>query len=228
MATEAERIRQEIASTRAELAQDVERLAQQTSPRPLATRVMSRLRRVRESALGPAEQAASTVADQLHRAGDSAAGMVHDVGETLQQTPRKVARATEGSPVGVGLIAFGGGMLAAALIPETEAERRAAHQVAERVGPIVAPLREAGQAVADDIREAVGEAGEQLRTAATQAAGHVQSVAAEGVAEVRSAASRGVSETASATRDAASGASDVLHEASDRARATIEQARRET
>lgn len=228
MATKAERIRQEIASTRAELARDVERLAHQTDPRPLAARVMSRLRRVKDRTIGPAEQAASTVADQLHRAGDSAAGMVHDVGETLQQTPRKVARATEGSPIGVGLIAFGGGMLAAALIPETEAERRAAHQLSEHVGPIVAPLREAGHAVAGDIRDAVGEAGEQVRTAAVEAAGHVQSVAADGVAEVRSAASRGVSDTASATSDARSAATDVMYEAPDRARATIEQIRRDT
>ena len=205
MATEAERIRQEIAATRAELARDVDRLAQHSAPRGLTGWVTSRLRTVKDHTIGSSERAASTVAgaasglaEGLHHAGEGAAETLHEVGEALQQAPRQVARATQGSPIGVGLIAFGGGMLAAALIPETEAERRVAREVAEHAGPIVAPLREGGRAVGADVREAVGAAGDQVRTVAAEAVGHVQSVAAEGVEEVRTAASDGVSDVRAA------------------------------
>ena len=189
---------------------------------------MSRLRKLKDRAIGTSEQAASAVADaatgatdrlqegagsvahRLQRAGESAAEKLHDVGETLQQTPRQVARATQGSPTGVGLIAFGSGMLAAALIPETETERRAVHQLSEHAGPIVAPLQEAGRAVAADIRDTVEAAGEQvcgwLRsrqrvmfspwrpmawprcTAASGGASDVRTAVSGGVDDVRSAA----------------------------------------
>jgi hypothetical protein len=225
MATEAERIRHEIATTRTELARnverlarDVERLAHQSDPGRPVGRFGSFLRRVKDRTMGSSERAASTVADaasdvtgrlqevgggvadRLHHAGQSAAETLHDVGHSVQQAAQKVTRDGQGSPVGVGLIAFGGGMLAAALIPETDAERRAAQELSERAGPIVEPLREAGRALAGDVGESVGAAGEHVRAAAAEGAAHVQSVASDGVAEVRTVASEGMADMRTAVQ----------------------------
>jgi hypothetical protein len=250
MAKEIERVRQEIASTRADLARDVDRLAHETAPGRLTGRLTRGLRSLKNRTIGTSERAAATVtatasdavdrlhsagegvadrlhsagesvADRLHSAGESAAGVLHDAGTSLQQAPRKVAQATQGSPIGVGLIAFGTGMLAAALVPETEAERRAAQQVAEHVGPVVAPLQEAGRALASDIGDTVAAAGGEVRTAAADAATHVQAVARQGAHEVGASAAAGAADVRTA-------AADALHETSDRAHTIAEQVRRDS
>jgi hypothetical protein len=238
MATEIERVRQEIATSRADLARDVDRLAHETTPGRLAGRITRGLRSLKNRTIGTSERAATTVTaaasdavdrlhsasesavDRLHHAGESAAGVLHDAGESLQRAPKKVAQATQGSPIGVGLIAFGAGMLAAALVPETEAERRAAQQVAEYAGPVVAPLEPAGRALASDVRDTVSAAGEQVRTAAVEAATHVQAAAREGAHEVGASAAAGASGLRSA-------AGDAVHDASDRAQTIAEQVRRD-
>ena len=238
MATEIERVRQEIATSRADLARDVDRLAHETAPGRLTGRITRGLRSLKNRTIGTSERAAATVSatasdavdrlhsagesavDRLHQAGESAAGVLHDAGESLQKAPKKVAEATQGSPIGVGLIAFGAGMLAAALVPETEAERRAAQQVAEYAGPALAPLEPAGRALASDVRDTVAAAGEEVRAAAVEAATHVQAAAREGAHEVGASAAAGASELRSAAGDAA-------HAASDRAQTIAEQVRRD-
>jgi len=249
MATEIERVRQEIATSRADLARDVDRLAHETAPGRLTGRITRGLRSLKNRTIGTSERAAATVTpaasdavdrlhgagetavdrlhsagesavDRLHQAGESAAGVLHDAGESLQKAPKKVAEATQGSPIGVGLIAFGAGMLAAALVPETEAERRAAQQVAEYAGPALAPLEPAGRALASDVRDTVAAAGEEVRAAAVEAATHVQAAAREGAHEVGASAAAGASELRSAAGDAA-------HTASDRAQTIAEQVRRD-
>ena len=137
-----------------------------------ASDAVDRLHSAGESAVDRLHQAGESAVDRIHSASESAvasaAGVLHDAGELLQQAPRKVAQATQGSPIGVGLIAFGAGMLAAALVPETEAERRAAQQVAEYAGPALAPLQPVGQALASDVRDTVAAAGEEVRAAAVE------------------------------------------------------------
>ena len=57
---------------------------------------------------------------------DSTQDAVGHAGEAVADAPRKVASATQGNPVAVGLIAFGVGLLAASLIPASRPEQRAA------------------------------------------------------------------------------------------------------
>jgi hypothetical protein len=226
MATETDRIRREIAATRAEAARDVERLARRTN----AGRVGSFLRKVKDRTMGSSKRVTSTVADaasevtdrlsdaaggvseRLHRAGESAGETLHEVGDSVRQAAHKATHPEQGSPIGVGLIAFGGGLLAAALIPETEAERRAVHHLSERAGPILEPLREAGRSVAGDLRETVGATGEHVQAAAVEAVGHVRSAAADGAAKVGAAASEGVADVRTAVQ---TGVDDVRTAAGD-------------
>ncbi len=177
MATEADRVRHEIETTRHELARDVDRLAERVSPgRNLRRRmegIKGGMRSVKDRIIGVSESAAATVGDAASDVGATVKDAASDVGATVKdaasdvggtvkdvaagvaQTPKQLARATQGNPVAVGLIAFGGGLLAATLVPETEAERRAAKQLAENMAPLVEPLQEAGRAFVADVRDSV-------------------------------------------------------------------------
>jgi hypothetical protein len=178
-------VSQEIAATRAELARDVDRLARRASPRRLLARFTGGLRTAKDRTVRTSEDAASTLAD----ASAGFADRLHGVGDAVRQAPTTVARATGDSPIGVGLMAFGGGVLAAALIPESQAERRAAHELSRQARPTMVPVQQAGQALAADVRQTIEAAGEQIKAAADDAAGHIRSAAEQGGAAVRAAAS---------------------------------------
>jgi hypothetical protein len=192
---------QEIEATRAELARDVDRLALRADPRRWLGRVMGSARSAKDRTIKASEETASALAD----ASSGLAHRAHDVGDALRQAPGTVARATGENPVGVGLIAFGGGVLAAALIPETGAERRAVHQLSQQAGPAVEPIRASGQALASDVGQTIGAASEHVRAAAVDAADHVRSAAAQGAAGVRAAANEAMGQSATDARDISRG-----------------------
>jgi hypothetical protein len=209
MATETDRIKAEIEATRKDLARDVDRLTEQASPGRLAGRPLERLRSgvtsLTERVMGASSEAASTVAGAV---GDAAS----DAGAAVAKGPKKLAGIAKGSPVAVGVIAFGGGLLAAALLRESDAERRAVRQLAETLGPAVEPLQQAGLALAGDVRATVESAAGEVRTAAVVAAAGIGAAAAAGATDVRDTA--------------VGAASHTLQDASDRSRALIEQTRR--
>jgi hypothetical protein len=105
MATQPEVIRTQIASTREDLAHDIDRLADRTSPRRIVRRRWDSMR-------------------------ERVMGAPREVTTTVREAPEAVARTTQGNPVAAGLIAFGAGLLAASLLPETDAE--AASTTAQR------------------------------------------------------------------------------------------------
>jgi Protein of unknown function (DUF3618) len=229
MATEADRVRHEIETTRHELARDVDRLADRVSPsRNLRRRmegIKGGMRSIKDRVIGASESAATTVGDAAADVGATVKDAATDVGGTVKdvaagvaQTPKQLARATQGNPVAVGLIAFGGGLLAATLVPETEAERRAVKQLGENMAPLVEPLQEAGRAFAADVRDSVEAGVAEVRTVAGDAAEQVRAVATEGAAELRSAATGAVT-------DARDAATHTIHEVTEPGPAITEQRR---
>ena len=206
MASEADRLKRGIDATRQELVRDVGRLTEQAQhPAQLARRELGRvragLRSVKERVMGASEQAASTVAEAAS-----------DLPATVRAAPRKIADATSGSPVAVGIIAFGAGLLAAALIPESDAEREAVKRLSDNIGPMTEPLQQAGRALADDVRTSVEAAADELKSSAADAAANVGTAAAAGAAEVRTAATEAAAHT--------------LHEGAMHGQSVIEQSRR--
>jgi hypothetical protein len=196
MAEEPDRIRDEIEDTRAELARDVDRLADKTSPGRVAQRrwtavkekVMGTPRHAAggsrpmadttRSAVGTVQDAASRAGDKVSetasRAGDKAGETAQDVADTVREAPRKVARQTQGNPIAAGVIAFGVGLLAASLIPTTEAEKRAGQQLRENIDELPdevrEPLRESAQQLKDDVSGTVQDAAYQVKDTAAAAA----------------------------------------------------------
>jgi len=199
MAEEPDRIRDDIEVTRAQLAADVDRLADKTSPSRVAQRGWStakaKVRDVSDRVMGTAHDGGSTVKDKTGSAVDtvkdkagsaadtvkdkagSAADTVRDkagdVADTVRATPAKVSRQTQGNPIAAGLIAFGAGLLAASLLPTTELEKRAGREVRDHAEDLIEPVREpltqAAQGLKDDLGGTARDAVASVRDTAKDA-----------------------------------------------------------
>jgi hypothetical protein len=178
MGTRPEEIRQEITATRAELAADVDRLAERTSPARIMRRRAARVRRaahtVRERVMGTPTDIARKGRWQAHEAVTTVRDAASEAAETVKATPQQALQRTQGNPLAAGVIAFGTGVLAAAVIPGTRTEQRTVGQVGEQAAEVVEPIkqavRETGQAVAEEMKGAVREAAQQVRQTAAEAA----------------------------------------------------------
>jgi len=137
MVEEPDRVRQNIEATRASLTRDVDLLAEKTSPRQVARR---RWTAAREKVMGSTESTTNKVEEKAHDAADA-----------VRSAPQAVATQTQGNPLAAGIIAFGVGMLAATLMPVTEAERRAGQELREHSGD----LTEKAKDVAGDLNSAM-------------------------------------------------------------------------
>jgi uncharacterized protein YjbJ (UPF0337 family) len=208
MAQEPDRLRQDIEETRASLTHDVDLLAEKTSPKKVAQRrwtaakekVMGSSEHARHAAgdgLGTVQDKTSsafgTVQDRASNVGDRAASAAHDVADSVRSAPQAVVHQTQGNPLAAGIIAFGVGMLAATLIPVSDAERRAGQQLKDNAGDLTDKVKDVAGDMKDDlsgsVQHAVGEVKETARDAAQTTKQQAQSGAQDVRAEARSAAS---------------------------------------
>lgn len=203
MAEEPDRLRQNIENTRAALTRDVDLLAEKASPRQAARR---RWTSIREKVMGSAEHGKHAIGDSASSAAGTmkeatgtmkeAAGTVqekaHDVGDAVRSAPQAVATQTQGNPLAAGIIAFGVGMLAATLIPVTDAERRAGQELKEHSGDLTDRIKDAAGEVKDDlsgsVQHAVGEVKETARDAVQTTKQQAQSSAQDAKQETAQAA----------------------------------------
>ncbi|MFF5897027.1 hypothetical protein ACFY8O_13970 [Streptomyces argenteolus] len=148
-------------------AHDVDRLADRVAPKKVARRkagaAQRRLNNWKERVMGSADdpQGApmSKAQDVAHSTGDLA-GQAQDavrntadqVGRSVKEAPDRMTKQTQASPPAAGVIAFGAGMLAAALLPATEAEERIGSQLREHSGELLQPVKETAQEVAQDLK----------------------------------------------------------------------------
>jgi len=185
MAQEPDRIRAEIDRTRAELTRDVDRLAEKTSPARVAQR---RWTAVKEKVMGTTSQgqhaassaagtvsdkassAVGTVKDKASQVGDKASDAASSAADAVRSAPQMVTRQTEGNPIAAGIIAFGVGMLAATLIPATEAEKRAGLQLKEHSSDLTDKVKEAASEMKDDLSGTVQQAAQEVKSTAQDAA----------------------------------------------------------
>ncbi len=168
MAEEPDRLRHDIERTRASLTQDVDLLAEKTSPRRAAKR---RWTAVKEKVMGTTEQARHiTVRDTTSSAVDTAGEKAHDAADAVRNAPRQVAAQTQGNPLAAGLIAFGVGLLAATVIPVSDAERRAGQELKDRSGDLTDRVKDVAGEMKDDLSGSVQHAAEQVKDTAQDAA----------------------------------------------------------
>ena len=113
-----------------------------------------------------ARSARSTAAE----AGDSVRRTAGQVGQSVQEAPEQVTRRTQGNPLAAGIIAFGAGMLAATLLPVSDAEERAGSQLREHSGELLGPARQTAQDLKEGMRGPATEALESVKSTAREAA----------------------------------------------------------
>jgi len=174
MATEPDQIRSDIQATRADLASNVDQLADRTSPSRIAqrswSRVTDKVHSLSESVMGAPSSAAGSVKQMAGDAGDKIGDLASDAADKVREAPQLAAQGTRGNPLAAGLIAFGAGLLAAAMIPESEAERRITRKLAdsELVEQVRQPLAESASQVGQDLTEDIKESGEQVAQSAKE------------------------------------------------------------
>jgi hypothetical protein len=155
-------LRHNIDERRGDISRDLDAIGEKVSPRQAARRTTASARRrihdVRDSVMGTASDSASSLSEVASGTRDQ-----------LQQMPDMARRQVEGNPIAVGVVAFGAGLVLAALIKPSAPERqlasaaqpgleRAAHELRrtgeELVGELEEPAREAVQSTSETAREA--------------------------------------------------------------------------
>ncbi|AKH82164.1 hypothetical protein AA958_07865 [Streptomyces sp. CNQ-509] len=159
-----EKLRAEIEDTRSRLTADLDRLAERVSPRAAAGRQGER---VRGAATGLRERVMGSATESTEQARERTRQATEAAGEAARQAPERLARQTQGNPLAAGLVAFGAGMLAASMIPESPAEERAAAQMADRAGEFAGPVkdvaRESAQRMKEDATQTAKEAAREVK-----------------------------------------------------------------
>ena len=118
---------------------------------------------------------------------DSTHDAVEHAGDAVADAPQKVASATRGNPIAVGLIAFGVGWLAASLIPASNAGQRAADQAKDAAAPLLDEVKDVAAETADHLREPARNAVDAVKDRASEA---VDTVTEEGAGCGRGCADR--------------------------------------
>jgi hypothetical protein len=179
-------VRDDIEQTRERMSDTIDAIADRTSPARIADRQRRRLRdgmhRLRETVMGSAEGAYSSAASGVQGLAESAQHGVSTAADQLGHAPEMVKRQTQGSPLAAGLIAFGAGALAAAVIPSTRRERQAAARLQQEAEPAIEQLKHVGGQMADDVKGAARQAVEEVKSTAQESA-HTVAEEAKGAAD---------------------------------------------
>jgi len=181
----ADELRFEIQQQRNELSRDLEAVGDRVSPRRMVERrkasVRNTARRAKDAVMGSADSATTSVTDRASSMKGGAADVVSSPTDTVTAIPNRIESTTEGNPLAAGFIAFGAGLLAASLIPQTQRES----QMASKVQPTLAQAAaQAGSAAQD----AVSELKPQVQSAVEDVKSTAQSAAKDTVEDAKSAA----------------------------------------
>ncbi|USX53725.1 DUF3618 domain-containing protein [Lentzea sp. HUAS12] len=191
-----DQIRREIDHTRADLVDDANRLVDRTSPKRIAQRRTQRIRNglssLRDNIMGTTTNATSSVQDGAHHAKETVADNAGRAVEAVQEAPRQAIRQTQGNPIAAGIIAFGGGLLVASLLPRSQAEQQLVTEVGDRASDAIEPVKQALTESAEHLKEDVGsevrDAADEVKQTATDAA---RTTAGQGKAAAQDVAQHG-------------------------------------
>jgi len=122
--------------------------------------------RASETMHGVTERASGTMHDVSGRAADT----MHGVQGRLQESPQMMRRQTQGNPMAMGLVAFGAGLLAATVLPETQKEKRLAGQATPQLQQAVEGVKSLGGEVAEQFKEPLQESVQEIKSTATSEA----------------------------------------------------------
>lgn len=165
-------LRSEIDDSRERLGQTADAIGDKVLPGRIIERqkqsAASGLRGLRDRVMGTAESAGHGISDTAN----STVGQVKHAPETLAQR-------TEGSPLIVGAVAFGIGLLAAVVIKPTEPERQAVSKLADAAPDVRSKVEEAGNELASSVKEHASEAADEVKSSVSESASTVKAAATD-------------------------------------------------
>lgn len=218
MGQTADEVRREIERTRYDMTQTVDAIGDRVSPRRImerrTDRLRSGLRSMRETVMGTTEdmvgsigQGASSIGHGASEMGTAAghelASVASSAIDTVREAPERAKRQTRGNPFAAGLVAFGGGLLLASILPKNEAEAQAASKLLPHLDPVKDQLRAAGEELKVDLTEAATEKADMVREHATVAAEQVKQEVGAAAAEVKDQSAGAAQVVAGQARSAA-------------------------
>ncbi|GHE27951.1 hypothetical protein GCM10018781_80540 [Kitasatospora indigofera] len=162
-----DQLRGDIDARRAHLAHNVDRLADRVTPSRVAHRQADAAHRkmtdMKERVMGTAQdagasthRAAAAVGDTAERLADTTRDTAAQIGDAVQQAPAQLRKQTKGSPMAAGIMAFGAGLLAAALLPTSEVEEQGGAKLREHA-ELLEPAKQAAVEAVQDVREELRE-----------------------------------------------------------------------
>jgi len=196
MGTSAEELRERLDAQRNDLSADLDAIGDRVSPGRIMERrksaVKDRVGSVRERLMGAADTSSHAVGAAPAAMGDGVSRAVSHLGDQMAAAPTAATHAVQGNPLAMGLIAFGAGLVVASLLPETEAEHRAAARFQPALEEAAAGAAEMASNVAEEVRPAVEQAVTDLKATATESVQAVQSEAKEAATGTADAAKDGI------------------------------------
>lgn len=205
-----EQIRQDIETTRRNLAYDVNELGETISPGNVAQRQKDKLS---ERATALKDKVMGSASDMQHSAEDlrdsGTEGVQHAVDQAstmVQDAPAKARQKTKGNPLAVGLIALGAGWLVGSLLPASEKEQEAAQAMKEKAEPLLEAGREEakqiGQDVADHLKEPASDAAEEVKSVAQESAENVKAEGQSAADKVKDSGQQAKDDVTASTQQA--------------------------
>jgi hypothetical protein len=142
---------------------------------------------VKERVMGTALSATGHTSSTAERLNDR----MNQATDAVADAPAQVQRATAGSPLIAGAIAFGIGALVAAMLPETDTEQRVVAAVQPQLATATDAVKDAGQHALDTAKSSAQGAAQDLKDSASDHAQEVADQAKDAGRQVKDTASSG-------------------------------------
>jgi uncharacterized protein YjbJ (UPF0337 family) len=185
----AEELKRDIERTRDGLGETFDAIGDRVSPGRIVQRrkdaVRSRFQGMKDAVMGTAHDAYGSTTDRVGGVADRAGSMATSAAGTIGDAPEATRRQTRGNPLAAGLIAFGGGLLVAALLPASEQEQHAASALQDHLEPLKERAIEAGAEIKGNLQERAQDAVESVKETATSAADELERQAQSATAAVK-------------------------------------------
>jgi gas vesicle protein len=117
--------------------------------------------------------------------GSSGDGRLSQAADAVSHAPDAIRQQTRGNPLAAGLVAFGAGLLAGSVMPETDVERRAVREAEPQMRRVAEEAKDVARDIGEDVKESAVHQAEELKETAKESAEHVKESAQESGQHVR-------------------------------------------
>jgi len=193
MGEESEALKSDIERRRESMSGTIDAIEDRVVPSRIIERrrtaVKERVNGMKERVMGSAHSAGDRASATTDKISD---GMGH-AADAVTGAPQQVQRATAGSPLIAGAVAFGIGALVAVLLPETEPEQRAAAAVQPQLAAATEAMKDVGQQTLETAKSSAQDAAQEIKGSAAEHASDVTAEARDAAAHVKETAQQGSS-----------------------------------